>query len=416
MLHYLGKLVFMRLQTGETRAAFRRAARRTLMTLVATLTVAGLGACTVTTEEAPSVSGQPTPTSSKTPTTPAIPGTDLTVLASDLAGPTDITVGKSGQVILTIGNSLTTVAPDGTKGTIALSMRQLAEIDQPLLSIALPSDFATSGEFYLCYQASHDVRVARMDLDASSGSATQRATLVSGIPVPTDALTGCELAIGPDGYLYVGTSDGGIPQAPQDLASLGGKVLRIDTTSGAAPADNPFVDRSEPNTRLIYSLGHRDITGLAWHPTTGVMFGIDQGPGREDEVNVIVPGGNYGWNPASASTTSYAPSGVPMTDLNIKYARPAAYNSGTSTTGLAAAAFIQGTQWGAWTGNLAITNSNSARITVLPITGEIVGQPSTFEALNLIGPSQAIASDSDGALYLSTGNGQNDRLLRLQAK
>lgn len=403
----------MRLQRDVLDPAVRRGPRRTVAAAAAAVTILALGACTVTTENAPTVSGQPTPTSSRTPTTPAIPTTDLAVLANDLTAPTDIAVTSSGIAMLTMGNSITTVTPDGQQGKIKVNLRQSAS-DNGLLSLALAPDYESSRTLYLCYRTDTDLRVARLFIDPESATAREQAILVSGIPLPTGQ-GGCELALGPDGYLYIGTSDGGRPQAPQDMASLGGKILRVDPTSGAAPADNPFADRSEAHTRLIYSLGHREITGLAWHPTTKTLFAIDQGPGREDEVNVIVPGGNYGWNPASASTTSYDTTGVPMTDLKITNARPAAYNSG-NTPGMAAAAFINGTQWGAWSGNLAITNANSGRITVLPITGEVVGQPSTFEAANLIGPSQAIAADISGALYLSTANGQNDRLLRLQAK
>ena len=67
---------------------------------------------------------------------------------------------------------------------------------------------------------------------------------------------------------------------------------------------------------------------IALFRSGGQLYAIDRGPGRQDEINVVVAGGNYGWNPASASVTEYQTDGVPMTDLSIANARPAAYNSG----------------------------------------------------------------------------------------
>jgi Glucose/sorbosone dehydrogenases len=84
----------------------------------------------------------------------------------------------------------------------------------------------------------------------------------------------------------------------QDLASLGGKVLRLTPEGEPAPG-NPFLGQKGARPE-IYSLGHRNPQGLAWHPVTGELFLSEHGPSGEqgyghDEVNVVVPGGNYGW-------------------------------------------------------------------------------------------------------------------------
>ena len=105
---------------------------------------------------------------------------------------------------------------------------------------------------------------------------------------------GGRIAFGPDGMLYICTGD--IWQAPiaQDKASLGGKILRL-TPDGGIPDDNPF--EGSP----VYSLGHRNPQGLAWHPDTGALFSSEHGPSGEyglrgkDIINVIEKGGNYGW-------------------------------------------------------------------------------------------------------------------------
>ncbi|MFP4017575.1 MAG: PQQ-dependent sugar dehydrogenase, partial [Halanaerobiales bacterium] len=105
---------------------------------------------------------------------------------------------------------------------------------------------------------------------------------------------GGRIAFGPDGMLYITTGDSGQMELAQDVKSLAGKVLRL-TSEGEIPGDNPF-DNSP-----VYSLGHRNPQGLAWHPDTGDLFISDHGPTGEgglrgkDRIKVIEPGGNYGW-------------------------------------------------------------------------------------------------------------------------
>jgi glucose/arabinose dehydrogenase len=105
---------------------------------------------------------------------------------------------------------------------------------------------------------------------------------------------GGRIKFGPDGMLYVCTGDIWQPEIAQDKDSLGGKILRL-TPDGDIPKDNPF--EGSP----VYSLGHRNPQGLAWHPATGLLFSSEHGPSGEfglsdkDIINVIKKGGNYGW-------------------------------------------------------------------------------------------------------------------------
>ena len=98
---------------------------------------------------------------------------------------------------------------------------------------------------------------------------------------------GGRIAFGPDGMLYAGVGDAGVPELSQDPAALNGKILRM-TPTGAVPADNP-----SPGS-LVYSLGHRNVQGLAWDDE-GRMWASEFGQNTWDELNLIEPGGNYGW-------------------------------------------------------------------------------------------------------------------------
>jgi glucose/arabinose dehydrogenase len=105
---------------------------------------------------------------------------------------------------------------------------------------------------------------------------------------------GGRIAFGPDGMLFIAAGETFHAELAQNLKSLGGKILRI-TPEGNVPDDNPF--KGSP----IYSYGHRNPQGLAWHPFTGDLFESEHGPSGEfgrfahDEINVIKKGGNYGW-------------------------------------------------------------------------------------------------------------------------
>jgi glucose/arabinose dehydrogenase len=99
---------------------------------------------------------------------------------------------------------------------------------------------------------------------------------------------GGRLKFGPDGKLYVTTGDSQVPERSQDLDSIAGKILRLNP-DGSIPEDNPFEES------FVYAYGLRNPQGLAWHPISGDLYASDHGPSSQDEVNRIVPGGNYGW-------------------------------------------------------------------------------------------------------------------------
>jgi len=103
--------------------------------------------------------------------------------------------------------------------------------------------------------------------------------------------SGSRIAFAPGGYVFM-TTGGPAGNEAQGLDTVYGKVLRVKE-DGSIPADNPFVGRAGARPE-IYSLGHRDHLGLAVHPT-GTVLNAEHGPNGGDEVNVILPGRNYGW-------------------------------------------------------------------------------------------------------------------------
>jgi glucose/arabinose dehydrogenase len=104
---------------------------------------------------------------------------------------------------------------------------------------------------------------------------------------------GARVVFAPDGTLYISSSHRLDPKAPQDLSKHIGKIIRLND-DGTIPKDNPFVGRNDAKPE-IFSYGHRTVLGLTVHPQTGAVWELENGPQGGDEVNILLPGRNYGW-------------------------------------------------------------------------------------------------------------------------
>ncbi|GGW46779.1 oxidoreductase [Streptomyces galilaeus] len=158
-----------------------------------------------------------------------------------------------------------------------------------LLGIALSPDYASDHMVYAYFTSASDNRVVRMLYDAGRPVGERLGapdTVFRGIPKGM-IHNGGRIAFGPDGLLYVGTGESGQQGLSQDKESLGGKILRLTPEGEPAPG-NPFPDSP------VYSYGHRNVQGLAWDAKQR-LFAAEFGQNTWDELNAIVPGGNYGW-------------------------------------------------------------------------------------------------------------------------
>ncbi len=166
-----------------------------------------------------------------------------------------------------------------------------------LLEVALHPRFAENRRLYLTYRTPGESRVALAHAHFD-GTALHDFSVVWEAPgTAFRTSSGSRILFAPDGTLFMPV--GGAPDASttalraQDPADPAGKILRLHD-DGTPPADNPFVGRSG-HLPEIYSLGHRNPMGLAFHPVTGELWAAEHAAQGGDEVNVIRPGRNYGW-------------------------------------------------------------------------------------------------------------------------
>ena len=339
------------------------------------------------------------------------PEISVTTLVSGLNIPWDIAFTHDGTMLFTErAGVLSSRLADGTVQSIDADLRDLFAIGETgLMGIAVDPDFASNRRFYTCQgHTGPEVQVLAWTIDSGYTTATRVSDpLVGGIPATSGRHGGCRLRFGADGYLWIATGDAASGTVPQDLNSLGGKVLRVNASTGAGAPANPFA--SSP---LIYTYGHRNVQGLALRTGTRQMWSVEHGPTIDDEINLLAAGGNYGWNPVPGYNES-----VPMTDLvEFPGAIEAKWSSGPSTLAASGAVFLEGEHWDEWEGRLAVATLRDSKLRLFEFTSgsAFSGQVVVAELDDTYGRLRTPMLGPDGALYVTTSNGGGaDQILRI---
>jgi len=216
-------------------------------------------------------------------------------------------VTQEGRVFLASRNEA-----DTTPAALFLDIRDRVDDtgnEEGLLGMALDPDFAHSGAFYLYYTqgSPRPSRLSRFTVsatDRSRGDPASEQVLLE-VPEPFRNHNGGALLFGPDGYLYLGLGDGGGGGDPQGngqkLTTLLGKVLRLDVRGSSdgryrVPPDNPFVGRGGGVREEAWAYGLRNPWRMSFDRATGQLWAGDVGQDNWEEIDLVVKGGNYGWN------------------------------------------------------------------------------------------------------------------------
>jgi glucose/arabinose dehydrogenase len=262
-----------------------------------------------------------------------------------------------------------------------------------LMAVALNPEFATNHLLYLSYTARSGSgaiinRVVRYREEKDALS--EQTVILDNIP-GAQFHDGCRLAFGPDGKLYITTGDATERGLAQQMGSLAGKILRLNS-DGTIPADNPF-----PGSP-VYTFGHRNAQGLAWHPTIKTAFSTEHGPSGfdgpdgGDEFNLIRAGKNYGW-PVIHHEQTHAGMEAPLLSF-------------TPAIAPASGAFCQGKRLSEFTNNFffgAVRGQHLHRVILAPPDFTTV---QSHEALlqGVFGRIREVVAGPDGALYFTTSN------------
>jgi glucose/arabinose dehydrogenase len=211
----------------------------------------------------------------------------------DLAFPTNMAFLPDGTLLFTekeTGN-VRVVAPDGRLvDQPFITLPVIGDAERGLLGIAVHPDFERDPWVYL-YRSDPRDGLNRLVRVRAAGPVAegQPETLLDGISAVAGYHNGGDLAFGADGSLFVALGEAHEADRAQDETDIGGKIARL-TAAGDVPPDNPFGPDNP-----VWSIGHRNSFGLCVDPATGTLWETENGPDVDDEVNVIEPGGNYGW-------------------------------------------------------------------------------------------------------------------------
>ena len=327
------------------------------------------------------------------------------VVQSGLDHPWDIAFADDGRMLVTERIGRVRVYASGDPGAELLHTATIpdvrAELESGLMGIAIHDDVV-----FVC--ASRDpgdhwqIQLLRSTL-VDDGSLAPFEVLSIGEMTGGPRHQGCAVEVDPSGHLWLTVGDASLPAGnhpSQDPDRLNGKVLRLNL-DGSIPADNPF---GNP----VYSLGHRNPQGLAFD-ADGVPWVAEHGTDENDEVNRLQRGGNYGYPCyTGAETTGPIPDGCgPASDY-----LPPAWASGSPTLATSGATFLRGAGWGDWEGQLVVTTLKEEDLRRFSASA---GRLSLEQTLldGRFGRLRAVVIGQDGALYLSTTNGGDDRVLRV---
>jgi glucose/arabinose dehydrogenase len=340
----------------------------------------------------------------------------MDVIAIGLNVPWELEVAPDGRLFFTERSGALRVIEGGkllNEPVMTFMDGLYQQAEAGLLGLALDPNFAKNHFMYV-YQSYLDGsgqpknRLLRLVENANKAKVDR--VLLDGLPA-NRIHDGGRVKFGPDGMLYFTNGDSSNPSSAQDVKQLSGKIFRVKA-DGSIPSDNPF-----PGSP-VYSLGHRNPQGLAWHPVTKKLYSSEHGQVAHDEINLIEAGMNYGWPLVEGDLNQIKPA-----DANKK--GPGALtapilHSHDDTWAPSGIAFVRD---GPWANNLLVANLRGEQLLrmVLASDGKSVQKVEPLLKKEF-GRLRGVTVGPDGTIYLLTNNRdgrgtpgkQDDRIIRLK--
>ena len=324
-------------------------------------------------------------------------GTDaVQVIATNLQKPWALTFGD-GKIFFTEKVGKLRVIDNGILVNDSVADFHVADInDAGLLGISIHPDFVKNHLMYVYYTYREGDKLWNkvLQITVSNNKIIDAKVILDKIP-GAEFDDGGVIKFGPDKKLYIGTGDATDENAAHDLTSLSGKILRLND-DGSIPNDNPY-----PNSP-VYSLGHRNPQGLAWDDQ-GNLYETEEGPTKNDEINLIQKGKNYGLPSQECSGSKEYQNALSCYNISVEPAGIAYYGLGKLD----------------FKNSLILTTLRDNILYQLPLqNGNITSQKIILDGLGRI---REVGVGPDDYLYILTGNTDgkgfpdknDDKLLRV---
>ena len=329
--------------------------------------------------------------------TSTIEGTDsVEVLATNLEKPRAISFGDDRIFVTEKIGKIKVIQNDALLDEPLATLRTADVFDGGLLGIETHPNFANNHYLYVYYTYEEDGNLWNkiLRIKESQNKLEEADTIFDKIP-GSKFSNGGVIKFGPDGKLYVGTgSVSDSMHLSQELESFAGKILRLND-DGSIPNDNPFGDSP------VFSLGFRNPQGMAWDKSEN-LYVTDFGPTKNDEINIVYSGKNYGWPSQECSGGGFEDA-IVCYDPSIEPGGIVIYSGGKFELG----------------GHLIMASLRSSHLYQLEINEE--GLVSQKSILSGIGRIRDVIEGPDENLYVITSNtdgkgfpdSSDDKLLRI---
>jgi aldose sugar dehydrogenase len=240
-------------------------------------------------------------------------GLGIGSIVQDLESPSAIDISKDGRIFFVekMGNLMTMTVNDGKPTPhLILNIRAVQLGETGLLGLALSPNFTENHLMYVYFTYANGNKIYNRVImfKEIADKVVDSKVIVDAIPA-AEFNNGGRIKFGPDNKLYVATGDAMMPDLAQDLNSPAGKILRINP-DGTIPRNNPL-----PGSP-VYAYGFQNVLGLAWHPETNILYALDASRSGNDEINIIKPGGNYGWPMKECAESSVSSTTSSNNDTN----------------------------------------------------------------------------------------------------
>ncbi|MDC0637870.1 PQQ-dependent sugar dehydrogenase [Nitrosopumilus sp.] len=329
---------------------------------------------------------------------PAFADLNSHVIVDGLNNPWEIVFGPNGDIYFTERDGRIWKMSESGFANVIYTFPKSGSVEGGTLGLALHPEFEENKKIYV-YQTNLELEFYQnkvFSFEVDENTLSNKQLILDGIPgAPWH--DGGRMKFGPDQKLYISTGDAINPELSQDLSSLAGKILRINS-DGTIPNDNPF------DSSPVFSYGHRNPQGLAWSPD-GLFVSSEHGPSGElgyghDEINVILKGKNYGWP------------NVVGNSFDKKFINPLTH-SGESTWAPSGMVFFDSEKISDFTGKFLVGTLRGEHLMVLDIAndGSMISSEKMFDGE--FGRIRTAEISPDGNLYLLTANGNNDKIIRI---
>ena len=317
-------------------------------------------------------------------------GVKVETVADNLTVPWSIDWLPDGSVIFTERNGNVRIIENGKLLEEPLLSLGVGGVEGGMLGIAVDPKFEENNFIYLYYTYNEFLSTINklVRFQFIDGVLTENKILLDGIP-GGPFHDGGRIQFGPDGKLYITTGEAGDPKLAQDLNSLGGKILRINS-DGTIPDDNPW--KESP----IYSIGHRNPQGIDWDES-GNLVATEHGPSgwrgiAHDEINLIIPGTNYGWPDI-------------IGDETLEGLQNPILHTGDDTWAPSGAEFYSGDKIPDWKGKYFVATLRGSHLHMIEFDIEnnsVLSHEKLFQ--DEFGRLRDVQTGPDGFLYILTSN------------